>query len=125
LRAVIDHISKPEIREGKLEPWKQLMAQAAQHKNLHCKLSGMITEADPRHWSADDLRPYIEHTVDCFGWDRVIFGSDWPVCLLAGSYDQVIQTLIEVLGPRMDAKSEEKLFGRNAFNFYKLSFETP
>jgi L-fuconolactonase len=124
LRAVIDHISKPEIREGKLEPWKQLMAQAAQHKNLHCKLSGMITEADPRHWSADNLRPYIEHTVDCFGWDRVIFGSDWPVCLLAGSYDQVIQTLIEVLEPRMDAKSEEKLFGRNAINFYKLSFET-
>jgi L-fuconolactonase len=125
LRAVIDHISKPEIKEGKLEPWKQLMAQAAQHKNLYCKLSGMITEADPRHWSADDLRPYIEHTVDCFGWDRVIFGSDWPVCLLAGSYDQVVQALIEVLRPRMDAKSEGKLFGINAIDFYKLSFETP
>jgi len=125
LRAVIDHISKPEIREGKLEPWKQLMAQAAQHENLYCKLSGMITEADPRHWSADDLRPYIEHTVDCFGWDRVIFGSDWPVCLLAGSYDQVVQALIEVLRPRMDAKSEGKLFGVNAIDFYKLSFETP
>jgi L-fuconolactonase len=125
LRAVIDHISKPEIKEGKLEPWKRLMARAAQHKNLYCKLSGMITEADPRHWSADDLRPYIEHTVDCFGWDRVIFGSDWPVCLLAGSYDQVIQALIEVLGPRMDAKSEGKLFCMNAIDFYKLSFETP
>jgi L-fuconolactonase len=125
LRAVIDHISKPEIREGKLEPWKHLIARAAQHKNLYCKLSGMITEADPRHWSADDLRPYIEHTVDCFGWDRVIFGSDWPVCLLAGSYDQVVQALIEVLRPRMDAKSEGKLFGANAIDFYKLSFETP
>jgi L-fuconolactonase len=125
LRAVIDHISKPEIREGKLEPWKELMAQAAQHKNLYCKLSGMITEADPRHWSADDLRPYIEHTVNCFGWDRVIFGSDWPVCLLAGSYDQVVQALIEVLRPRMDAKSEGKLFGINAIDFYKLSVETP
>jgi len=122
LRAVIDHISKPEIREGKLEPWKQLMAQAAQHGNLYCKLSGMITEADPLHWSVQDLRPYIEHIVDCFGWDRVIFGSDWPVCLLAGSYDQVIQALVEVLRPRMDATSEGKLFGINAMQFYKLDF---
>jgi len=125
LRAVIDHVSKPEIREGKLEPWKQLMALAAQHRNVYCKLSGMITEADHLNWSVRDVRPYIEHTVDCFGWDRVIFGSDWPVCLLAGSYDQVIQALMEVLGPRMDAKSEGKLFGKNAIDFYNLSFETP
>jgi L-fuconolactonase len=125
LRAVIDHISKPEIRKQKIEPWKRLMAQAAQHENLYCKLSGMITEADPLHWSAEDLRPYIEHTVDCFGWDRIIFGSDWPVCLLAGSYDQVIQALIEVLQPRMDTTSEGKLFGINAMQFYKLSLKTP
>lgn len=123
LRAVIDHISKPEIREGGLEPWKRLMAQLAQHKNLYCKLSGMITEADPLHWIADDLRPYIEHAVDCFGWDRVIFGSDWPVCLLAGSYDQVIEALTEVLQPGMDATCETKLFGRNAEQFYKLNPE--
>ena len=125
LRAVIDHVSKPEIREGKLEPWKQLMALAAQHRNVYCKLSGMITEADHLNWSARDLNPYIEHTLDCFGWDRVIFGSDWPVCLLAGSYDQVIQALMEVLGPCMDAKSEGKLFGKNAIDFYNLRFETP
>lgn len=125
MRAVIDHISKPEIRERKLEPWKRLMAQAAHHNNLYCKLSGMITEADPLSWSAEDLRPYIEHTVDCFGWDRIIFGSDWPVCLLAGTYDQVIQALIEVLRPRMDEESERKLFGANAVNFYKLGLETP
>ena len=125
LRAVIDHISKPEIRERKLEPWKRLMARAAQHENLYCKLSGMITEADHLHWSAEDLRPYIEHTVDCFGWDRVIFGSDWPVCLLAGTYDQVIQTLMEVLEPRMDRLSEDKLFGMNAAHFYKLTPEVP
>jgi L-fuconolactonase len=120
LRAVIDHISKPEIKEGKLEPWKELMTKAAQHTNLYCKLSGMITEADHLHWSPDDLRPYIEHTVDCFGWDRILFGSDWPVCLLAGSYDQVVEALLDVLGPRMDATSEGKLFGINAAQFYKL-----
>jgi L-fuconolactonase len=124
LRAVIDHISKPEIRERKLEPWKQFMSQAGRHEALYCKLSGMITEADPVHWSTEDLRPYIEHAVDSFGWDRVIFGSDWPVCLLAGSYDQVIQALIEVLRPRMDEEAERKLFGINAARFYKLVLET-
>ncbi len=123
LRAVIDHISKPEIRERKLEPWKQFMSQAARHETLYCKLSGMITEADPVHWSTEDLRPYIEHAVNSFGWDRVIFGSDWPVCLVAGSYDQVIQALIEVLRPRMDEESEHKLFGINAAHFYKLNLE--
>ena len=83
----------------------------------------MITEADHLHWSAEDLRPYIEHVVDCFGWDRVIFGSDWPVCLLAGSYNQVVEALIEVLRPRMDHPSEDKLFGMNAAHFYKLTLE--
>jgi L-fuconolactonase len=123
MRGVIDHISKPEIEAKKLEPWKQLMAQAARHNSLYCKLSGMITEADHLHWSAEDLRPYIEHIVDCFGWDRVIFGSDWPVCLLAGTYDQVVEALIEVLRPRMDGPSEDKLFGINAADFYKLAPE--
>lgn len=123
LRAVIDHISKPEIKEHKLEPWKQLMAQTAQHCSLYCKLSGMITEADPLHWSVEDLRPFIEHAVDCFGWDRIIFGSDWPVCLLAGTYDQVIEALMEVLRSRMDTTSESKLFGVNAAHFYKLTIE--
>ena len=123
MRAVIDHISKPEIKAKKLEPWKQLMADAARHDGLYCKLSGMITEADHLQWSAEDLRPYIEHVVDCFGWDRVIFGSDWPVCLLAGTYDQVVEALTEVLRPRMDGPSEDKLFGKNAADFYKLNPE--
>lgn len=123
LRAVIDHISKPEIRAGKLEPWKGLMTQAAQHKNLYCKLSGMITEADHDHWSANNLRPYVEHVVECFGPDRIMFGSDWPVCLLAGSYDQVIGALHEILASALDAEAERKLFGTNAARFYKIDFE--
>ncbi len=121
VRAVIDHISKPDIRSHKLEPWKVYIAQLAQHQNLYCKLSGMITEADHRNWSAETLRPYIDHVADCFGWDRVIFGSDWPVCLLAGSYDDVIQVLKDVLGPRMDETAERNLFGGNAARFYKLN----
>lgn len=120
LRAVIDHVSKPEIRAANLEPWRTLMAQAARHPNLHCKLSGMITEADHRHWTPADLRPYVEHVFESFGADRVMFGSDWPVCLLAGSYDQVIGALSEILGPRLDESTENKLYGLNAARFYKL-----
>lgn len=123
LRAVVDHISKPDIRGKQLEPWKTLIAEAAGYPNLYCKLSGMITEADHERWSIDDLRPYIEHVVDCFGMDRVMFGSDWPVCLLAGSYDQVIEALEEDLSGRLDKDAERKVFGENAIRFYKLATE--
>src|SRR4029077_16990361 len=102
LRAVVDHVSKPEIKERKLDPWRSLMTEAAKHPGLHCKLSGMITEADHKTWKAEDLRPYIEHAVECFGFERVMFGSDWPVCLLAGSYDQVISALQVVLKPHLN-----------------------
>jgi len=121
MRAVIDHVSKPEVRSQKLEPWKTYITQLAQHPNLYCKLSGMITEADHENWSAESLRPYISHVVDCFGWDRVIFGSDWPVCLLGGSYDQVVQVLTDALGTHMGEMEERKLFGENAARFYKLN----
>jgi L-fuconolactonase len=120
LRAVIDHISKPEIRDGRLEPWRGLMAEVAQNTNVFCKLSGMITEADQQHWSADDLRPYVEHVMARFGIDRVMFGSDWPVCLLAGSYDQVLAVVRELLSSSLDETAEQKLFGANAERFYKL-----
>lgn len=123
LRAVIDHISKPEIRSGNLQPWKSLITQLAKHPNLYCKLSGMVTEADHQHWSPDDLRPYVEHVAECFGWDRVMFGSDWPVCLCAGSYDRVIGAVQEILAAKLDRDSESKLFGGNAKRFYKLGAE--
>jgi L-fuconolactonase len=123
LRAVIDHVSKPEIRAGKLDPWRELIAAAARHPNLFCKLSGMVTEADHRRWRAADLRPYVEHAVACFGYDRVMFGSDWPVCLLAASYDQVIGALNEILAATLDQDKEKNLFGLNAARFYKLAGE--
>jgi L-fuconolactonase len=123
LRAVIDHISKPEIRVGRLEPWKNWVSRLAGCPNLYCKLSGMITEADHQRWSVDDLRPYADHVIDCFGIDRVMFGSDWPVCLQAGSYDQVIGALEEIVSPRRSEELERKLFGDNAISFYKLNAE--
>ena len=90
LRAVVNHLSKPEIKARKMEPWKSLLREVAQHPNVYCKLSGMITEADQRNWKPDDLRPYLESVLEGFGLDRVMYGSDWPVCLCAGSYDQVL-----------------------------------
>lgn len=120
LRAVVDHVSKPEIRNRKLDPWRQLIAEVAKHENVYCKLSGMITEADQKAWTLDDLRPYIEHVVECFGLDRVMFGSDWPVCLLAGSYDDVLNALEMVLKSRADGRQKEAVFGGNAARFYKL-----
>ncbi len=121
LRGVIDHISKPEIRAQKIEPWRSLIREVAQNRNIYCKLSGMITEADHRSWTPEDLRPYVEHVLECFGLERVMFGSDWPVCLLAGSYDQVMGALETLLRQVLDSASTEAIFGTNAAKFYKLA----
>jgi L-fuconolactonase len=120
LRAVVDHISKPEIKARKMEPWKSLIGEVALHPKVCCKLSGMITEADQKNWAPDDLRPYVERVVEVFGLERVMFGSDWPVCLCAGSYDQVIDALAGILAPHLDKTSEAAVFGGNAARFYKL-----
>jgi L-fuconolactonase len=120
LRAVIDHISKPEIKAGKIEPWSELISKVARHENVFCKLSGMITEADHRIWEPEHLRPYIEHVISCFGEDRVMFGSDWPVCLLAGSYSEVVNALRTVLADHLSPSGLAKLFSRNGTRFYGI-----
>ncbi len=121
LRAVIDHIAKPEIAARRFEPWDGLLAEIAQHENVYCKLSGMVTEADHAHWTPADLKPYVEHTLACFGPERVMFGSDWPVCLLAARYDDVIGALTEILSPLLDENSMAGVFGGNAARFYGVS----
>jgi L-fuconolactonase len=120
LHAVVDHISKPEIKAGRMEPWKSLIREVAQHPNVYCKLSGMITEADHRNWTPDQLSPYVEHVIECFGLARVMYGSDWPVCLLAGTYDQVFGTLAGLLSTQLDEASERAVFGENAARFYRV-----
>lgn len=120
LHAVVDHISKPEIKTGKLEPWKDLMSRVARHENLFCKLSGMVTEADHNGWRPDHLRPYIEHVLDSFGEDRVMFGSDWPVCLLAASYAEVINALRTVVANHLSPNGLTKLFSNNGRGFYGI-----
>ncbi len=99
LRFVIDHIGKPPIATDELEPWASRMAPFAELDHVACKVSGLVTEADWERWTASDLEPYLSRVVDWFGPSRIVFGSDWPVCLLAASYDEVVATAEQALGP--------------------------
>jgi L-fuconolactonase len=114
---VLDHIAKPEIRTGTKEPWRQQIRELAQAPNVCCKLSGMVTEADHRTWTADDLRPYLDVVFEAFGLERLMWGSDWPVCLLAGSYEQV-HAVVEEYTRSFNSEAREAIFGGNAVRFY-------
>lgn len=119
LRMVIDHLAKPSIAAGTIEPWASELRAAAEAPNVWCKLSGMVTEADHATWRAADLAPYVEVAVAAFGPDRLMFGSDWPVCTLAASYAAVVGSLREVLGP-VDTQVEQRIFAGSARSFYGL-----
>jgi L-fuconolactonase len=118
-RFVVDHLAKPEIKSGKTAPWAAQMKEIAQNKNVFCKLSGMVTEADWKHSKADDFKPYLNVVFGAFGADRLMFGSDWPVCLLAATYRQVKQ-LIEEYVKGFSQSDKEGIFGGNAARFYGL-----
>ncbi|MFG2953842.1 amidohydrolase family protein [Streptomyces sp. NPDC048291] len=99
LTFVLDHLGKPPIASGALEPWATGVRALAARPNTVCKLSGMVTEADPASWTVDDLRPYAATVLDAFGPDRLMFGSDWPVCVLAGTYREVLEAATELTAP--------------------------
>jgi len=121
LRAVIDHLAKPAIAIGSLDPWREQLARASEHPNVYCKLSGLITEADHASWRAEDIAPYIQHAVRAFGPDRCMFGSDWPVCTLAGSYAEVVQTLEVSLAPLgLSSRDRARIDAGTAREFYRL-----
>ena len=122
LPMVVDHISKPKIKDGIIEGWQTDLRQAAEAPNIFCKLSGMITEADWQNWKPADLKPYVEIALDAFGPERCLFGSDWPVCELAGSYEQVHGALVEVLGPLSESENA-RIFGETAIEFYRLQVD--
>ena len=119
LRFVVDHIAKPRIAQRGWEDWAGGIAELAKCPNVWCKLSGMITEADWAIWQPASIKPYLDHVLAAFGPDRVLFGSDWPVCLLAGSYDRVVAAL-ETGVVHLSAAEREKVFGGNAVQFYQL-----
>lgn len=116
---VLDHIAKPEMKIRKMEPWAAHMRELASYPNVFCKLSGLITEVDWGNWKPDDIRPYFEVAWECFGPDRLMFGSDWPVCLLAGDYTRTYGLISEFLAGR-STEQQEKIFGSNAARFYGL-----
>jgi L-fuconolactonase len=119
-RFVVDHMAKPRIREGVLEPWASHMRELALHPHVWCKVSGMVTEADWAGWRADDMRPYLDVVFEAFGPERLMFGSDWPVCLLAGSYRDV-RSLVESYVSGMPPEDRDAIFGGNAVRFYGLT----
>jgi L-fuconolactonase len=114
---VLDHIAKPRIKEQLFDPWKSDIADLASHPNLYCKLSGMLTEADWHNWKAEDLTPYLDHVVSCFGSHRLMIGSDWPVCTLAGSYRKTLQLVIDYL-EQFPPSVQSKILGGTCTNVY-------
>jgi L-fuconolactonase len=123
LRFVLDHIAKPEIRSGGFAPWAELMQGFSAHReHVWCKLSGMVTVADWQSWTPEDLRPYVREALGIFGADRCMFGSDWPVCLVAASYDAVIEALRQCIAD-LDAGDRQRILGLNAIEAYRLSTE--
>jgi len=119
LRFVLDHIAKPRIADGRDDQWSRRMPALAAQPNVAVKLSGMVTEADWATWSPCDLRPFVSEVAGWFGVPRLMFGSDWPVCLLAGSYHAVLGGLIEAL-PAMSPAELDQVLGLNAVRVYQL-----
>jgi L-fuconolactonase len=113
---VIDHMAKPLIRERILQPWSARIRELAEYGNVFCKISGMVAEADWNHWREEDFRPYLEIVTDAFGTGRLMVGSNWPVCRLAGEYSEVIG-IVESFFPQED---KEHIFWQNAVEFYGL-----
>lgn len=117
---IIDHIAKPRIRENILSPWRENLAELARRENVYCKLSGLATEADHRSWTQAQLRPYMETALEVFGPRRLMFGSDWPVCLLACGYERWFD-IVSGFASRLSGSERERLSGGTAVEAYGLS----
>jgi L-fuconolactonase len=118
-RFVLDHMAKPEIKAGKTQPWKDLIRELAWNPNVYCKLSGMVTEATWKEWSPWHMTPYLDEVFKSFGPQRLMIGSDWPVCLLAGDYGSVVK-LVKGYIAEMPKKDQDAVLGGTAEKFYKL-----
>ena len=117
---VLDHLGKPNIREREFPIWQKNIKTLAAFPNVHCKLSGIVTEANMAAWTIDDLIPYVDHTIDVFGIERMMFGSDWPVARLASSYQHWLDTAQQLVA-RFSSDEQQQLFYENARRFYRLA----
>lgn len=116
---VLDHIAKPHIKAGKINTWKKHIHELANTPNVYCKVSGMVTEADWQNWKQSDFEPYLDVIFEAFGTARIMYGSDWPVCLLGGEYAKV-KNIVEKYLSKYPKEEYAKVFGENALNFYGL-----
>jgi L-fuconolactonase len=114
---VLDHIAKPSIKDGTIEPWKSQLRRLSKLPNVHCKVSGMLTEADHKQWQPEQFRPYLDTVFEAFGPSRLMYGSDWPVCLFAGSYEQAFR-LVDDYARGLTESERAGLFGGNCEQFY-------
>ena len=117
---ILDHCGVPQVREKILDPWRTNIREIAGFPNVCCKISGLVAYADLKNWTAEDLRPYVDHAIECFGWDRVMFGSDWPVCTLSASFRQWVDVLL-LLTRSAGETNQNKLFHDNAIRVYRLT----
>ena len=118
-RFVIDHLSKPIIKSGEWKDWKKQISPLAERELVYCKISGIVTEADWKKWTPEDLFPYMEIAMELFGPERLMFGSDWPVCLLAGEYGQIYQ-VVEKFAQQLSESERVLILGETAADFYKV-----
>lgn len=118
-RIVLDHLAKPRIRERIRQPWARQIRELSSFPNVYCKLSGMVTEADWGRWSGEEIRPYLDVAFECFGADRLMIGSDWPVCTVAGSYARTVDVVKSYVANCI-GEVREKVLGANAQRFYGL-----
>jgi L-fuconolactonase len=116
---VLDHIAKPRIRENVMEPWRKNISELAKRKNVYCKISGMVTEADWKKWTEAQLQPYLETVLDAFGPKRLMFGTDWPVCLAAVTYSRWVE-IVHRFAAKLSEDERDWLFGKTAVEAYKL-----
>lgn len=116
---ILDHIAKPAIKSGDILSWKKNIKEIAQADNMLCKISGMVTEADWHTWSAEDLKPYLDVIFENFSTEKIVFGSDWPVCNLAAAYGKVVKTIENYIS-ELTATEQDQIWFQNAAAFYKL-----
>lgn len=119
MRFVLDHMAKPRIGQGRDRVWEQFIEDLAAYPHVYCKVSGLITEADWSGWTAKEFIPYFQHVVHCFGWERLMYGSDWPVCVLASDYQGVIN-LAAYLLDQVSPNDQAAFWGETATAFYRL-----
>ncbi len=121
---VIDHLAKPYIKDQKINTWSNYMRELASHPHVSCKVSGMVTEADWKNWTKKDFYPYLDVVFEAFGVDRLLFGSDWPVCLVAAEYEQVIGLVRDYMAHvGFSSADQAKVLGENAVRFYRIENE--